>query len=215
MKKFTNAMLLFFLTNAMACGIHQDKPLLKSDSQICSKSLILKEYSFISVAFNNLINESFEKTETASSFQQYCDHITNTENDSLFYAAFYNKFDSTKLLLIYNDLKKLEYFDNIWKEVEYINNSSNTIGKEWLYNEDGCYFLYLRQVDRKYNKRPYYFDAIVLYGGGFMPITFYSGFQKYAYNKYDSNPDFQLVSAIHYFTMIFNILEREGIVSFD
>jgi len=215
MKKITNATLLFIISISMACGLKQNKPLLKSDAHICSKITILKEYLFISDAFNNLINESFAKTETASSFQQYCDHITNTQNDSLFYAAFYNKFDSTKLLLIFYNLKKLEYFDDIWKEVEYINNSSNTIVKEWLYNEDGCYFQYLRKVDRKYNKKPYYFDGIVLYGGGFMPITFYSGFQKYAYNKYDSNPDFQLVCAVHYFTMIFNILERDGIVSFD
>lgn len=171
-------------------------------------------YFPIKEKFNSIVNSSFasDTSKMLTPFQYYCDYIASApDNDSIYYSHFFDRFEVSQLKLIYNELHDMTCFSDIWKEESYYCTSRNCMVKELVYNEKGAYFNFLKKVDKKYFKeKESYFEAIVSCGGGNIPMTHYSGYRNLFFYVYDNDNDIQVISAIHYFTLIFNFMEREG-----
>ncbi|KAF5040263.1 hypothetical protein DSECCO2_535300 [anaerobic digester metagenome] len=176
-------------------------------------SIEIFELIQIASAFDSLINHAFINSDSTTSFQYFCNYINSEEEDDPL--AFYSPFRVDSLRAIFFRIRQMNIYADIWHEVSYYDSkdAETVIGTSLAYNLSGKFLKFIKSTDSKYNRSPYYYSSIIRSGDGSIVPTFYFGFQNYAYNKYDKYPDFQLVCAVHYFTMIFNILEREGMMS--
>lgn len=214
MKIITFAWVLITSVSCLSCQAQPDNLKHKLE-KVGYSSIEIRELNKIAKIFDNLLNHVFVYSDSTTPFQCYCSYISNEDDDDPL--AFYYPFGEDSIKAIFFRIKKMNIYSDIWRELPYYDSKDRAtpIGASLVYNLSGKFVQFIKSTDRKHNSRSHYYNSIIRSGDGSIVPTFYYGFQNYAYYKYDKYPDFQLVCAVHYFTMIFNILERDGIVSFD
>jgi len=165
--------------------------------------------------FYKLVSANYPSEDTITSLQKLFDCIEDDQLKESNYHHYISCLNESEFINLYHDIKKLEIYNQIWTPSSYYDPKTKEIlGYDLDYNESGKYFKYLEFL---YNENPEkypYYKSIVLVGGGMIPPTFYTGLDKYVIT-YFNEPDYKLVGAIHYLTIIFNELADENLLDFN
>lgn len=168
----------------------------------------ISELQSIANIFDSLLFNAFGYSDTTTPFLQYWASMIDLDRNEMFY----ERFDEEQIIKAFYRIKEMNVYSDIWIESPYYSGDHSKVsGKSLDYNINGRYIKFIKKTNKKYDKRPYYYNAILQWGGAIDPVA-RNCTQMDAYKHYDSNHDFQILTAVHYFNVIFNQFEWDKVI---